>query len=152
MKLSRGPGWALIGLVLVLSACNSDRPEPAKADLPTAGLHLSLTRTATHPFLARYRLTLQVEGSEGCKATAELFPDTGYVGRRNVYQQDSGVIMILGEYDARLFDRRDCTIRLVEFRSLVGQGIFLGAFDVDPQKRWRFVPSSERTERPFEKQ
>ena len=51
----------MIGLVL-LSACNSDRPEPADVDLPTAGITARITRTATHPFLARYRLILQVEG------------------------------------------------------------------------------------------
>ena len=104
----RGPGWALIGLVLLLSACNSDRPEPAEFDLPSAGLRLNLTRLATHPFLSRYRLTLRIEGPRGCSVTSELFPDTGYAGRRNVYQQPSGVITVLGQYDARVFLMRPC--------------------------------------------
>ena len=140
----------MIGLVL-LSACNSDRPERAEVDLPTAGIRVSITRTATHPFLARYRLTLRVEGVRGCTGTAELFPDTGYAGRRNLYQQGSGAIIVLGEYDARVIDAQDCTVRLVEFQSLVGQATFLGSFDVDAQKRWRYLPSSVRAERPFEK-
>lgn len=147
----RGPGWGLISLVLLLSACNNDRPEPAEVDLPSAGLRLNVTRVATHPFLSRYRLTLQIEGPQGCSATAELFPDTGYAGRRNVYQQPSGAITVLGQYDARVFDRISCSIRLVEFQSLVGQSIFLGAFDVDAQKRWRFLPASMRPERSFDK-
>ncbi len=147
----RGPGWCLIGLVLLLSACNSDRPEQADVDVTTVGLHLNLTRTATHPFLARYRLTLQIERPQGCAATAELFPDIGYVGRRNLYQQASGAIIVLGQYDARVIEPGSCTIRLAEFQSLVGQATFLGAFDVDAQKRWRYVPSSVRAERPFEK-
>ncbi len=142
----------VIGLVLLLSACNSDRPEPAEVDLPTAGLHLTISRVATHPFLSRYRLILQVDGAQGCNATAELFPDTGYAGRRNLYRQESGAIIVLGQYDARVVDRDSCTIRLVEFRSLDGRPTFLGAFDVDEQKRWRYFSSSVRAERLFEKQ
>ena len=140
-----------MGLVLLLTACNSDRPEPAEADVPSAGLRLRVTRVATHPFLSRYRLTLQVDGPQGCTETAELFPDTGYAGRRNLYEQASGAITLVGQYDARVIDQTRCTIRLVEFQSLVGQSKFLGAFDVDAEKRWQFIPASVRPERPFEK-
>ncbi len=141
----------VIGLVLVLVACNSDRPEPAEVELPSAGLRVRLTRVATHPFLSRYRLTLHVAGRQGCEATAELFPDTGYAARRNLYQQASGVITVLGQYDARVVDPSSCAIRLVEFQSLAGQATYLGMFDVDAQKRWQFLPPSVRPERPFEK-
>lgn len=147
----RGPAWIVMGLVLLLAACNSDRPEPAEADLPSAGLRVRVTRVATHPFLSRYRLTLQVDGPQGCTDTAELFPDTGYAGRRNLYEQASGTITLVGQYDARVIDRTRCTIRLVEFQSLVGQSKFLGSFDVDTQKRWQFFHASLRPERPFEK-
>lgn len=146
----RGPGWCLISLVL-LSACNSEHPEAADVEVPTAGIRVSLTRIATHPFLARYRLILGVEGRDGCSGKAELFPDTGYVGRRNLYQQASGGIIVLGQYDARVIEPNSCTIRLVEFQSLVEQASFVGAFDVDAQKRWRYLPSAVRAERPFEK-
>ena len=119
-----------MGLVLLLAAaCNSDLPEPAEADLPSAGLRLRVTRVATHPFLSRYRLTLQVDGPQGCTDTAELFPDTGYAGRRNLYEQASGTITLVGQYDAREIDRTHCTIRLVEFQSLVGQSNFLGSYN-----------------------
>lgn len=141
----------MLGLVLLLAACNNDRPEPAEADLHSTGLRVRVTRVATHPFLSRYRLTLEVEGPQGCTDTAELFPDTGYAGRRNLYEQVSGTITLVGQYDARMIDRTHCTIRLVEFQSLVGQSKFLGSFDADAQKRWQFFPASLRPERPFEK-
>lgn len=147
----RGPALLVMGLVLLLAACNSDRPEPAEADVPSAGLRLRVTRVATHPFLSRYRLTLQVEGSRGCTDTAELFPDTGYAGRRNVYEQTSGAITLLGQYDARVIDPAQCRIRLVEFQSVGEPSKFLGAFDVDAEKRWQFIPASMKPERPFEK-
>lgn len=148
----RRPGWMVIGLAVLLAACNSDRPEPAEVDLPSVGLRVQLTRVATHPFLSRYRLTLHVEGRQGCEATAELFPDTGYAGRRNLYQQTSGAITVLGQYDARVVDPHSCAIRLVEFQSLAGQATYLGVFDANAQKRWQFSPASARPERPFEKQ
>ncbi len=141
----------MIGLVLILSACNNERPEPAHVDLPASGFRLSVTRLATHPFLARYRLTLEIEGPHGCRGSTELFPDTGHAGRRNLYLQGSGVITVLGQYDARVIDPDHCTLRLVEFHSLIGQAAFLGAFDIDAQKRWRYFPASERPERQFEK-
>lgn len=141
----------VIGLALVLAACNSDRPEPAEVNLPSAGLRVRLTRVATHPFLSRYRLTLHVNGQQGCEATAELFPDTGYAGRRNLYQQASGAITVLGQYDARVVDPQTCGIRLVEFQSLAGQATYLGMFDANAQKQWQFFPPSVRPERPFEK-
>ena len=105
-----------------------------------------------HPsFSCPLSLILGVEGRDGCSGKAELFPDTGYVGRRNLYQQASGGIIVLGQYDARVIEPNSCTIRLVEFQSLVEQASFVGAFDVDAQKRWRYLPSAVRAERPFEK-
>lgn len=141
----------LIGLALVLAACNSDRPEPAEVELPSVGLRVRLTRVATHPFLSRYRLILEVRGRSGCEATAELFPDTGYAGRRNLYQQASGAITVFGQYDARVVEPDTCAIRLVEFQSLAGQSTYLGMFDANAEKRWQFFPPSVRPERPFEK-
>lgn len=147
----RGPAWIVMALVLLLAACNSDTPEHAEADVLSAGLRVRVTRVATHPFLSRYRLTLQVEGPQGCAGTADLFPDTGYAGRRNLYEQASGAITLVGQYDARVIDPTHCTIRLVEFQSLVGQSTFLGSFDADAQKRWQFFPASLRPERSFER-
>jgi len=139
------------GLVLFLSACNSDRPESARVDLPAAGIQLRIIRTATHPFLARYRLILEIEGPSHCRATGELFPDTGYVGRRNLYQRGSNTFIVLGQYDARVVEVSDCIIHLTEFQSLTDQGTYLGSFDVDAEKRWSYFPAVARAERPFEK-
>jgi len=138
-------------LVLSLSGCNSDRPEPAEFTLAPEGLLVRITRVATHPFLSRHNLTLRVEQLGGCTATAELFPDTGYAGRRNVYRQSSGRIGIVGQYDVRVIEPGTCLIRLIEFQAWDRQGQYLGAFDADAQKRWRFFPKAERQELPFEK-
>ena len=83
-----------------------------------------------------------MEGRQGCEATAELFPDTGYAGRRNVYQQTSGAITVLGQYDAGWWTRTAVPFAWWEFQSLVGQATYLGTFDIDTQKRWQFLSPS----------
>ena len=148
-RLSRG--LAFIVLTSVVVACNSDVPVPASVDLPSAQLRLTITRVATHPFLARYNLRLTLGGPGGCSSTADLFPDTGYVSRRNLYQTPDGVIYVIGQFDARVVDGARCTVALSEFRHLERDTIFLGSFDIDPDGRWTYIPADQRPERPFEK-
>jgi hypothetical protein len=88
---------------------------------------------------------------ESCTAEAELFPDTGYVSRRNLYRSSDGLIYVVGQFDARVVDFRGCSITLVEFRSLDPHAEFLGSFDVNEGKEWSYLPSNQRPERPFEK-
>lgn len=141
----------LVGMSVLYSACNSSAPEPASVELPFAKLQLTIVRTATDLFLQRFNLTLKVQGSEGCASTTELFPDTGYTGRRNVYLAGRGLIYVVGQFDARIIDPHDCKTTLSEFRHLDRQVVFLGSFDSDQEKRWVYVPAAERQELPFEK-
>jgi hypothetical protein len=80
-----------------------------------------------------------------------LFPNTGYVSRRNLYQAGAGLLYVVGQFDARVIDPRQCTITLVEFRTLDRYVTFLGSFDENEQKRWTYFPASQRPELPFEK-
>ncbi len=124
---------------------------PATAEVFSAGLRVTITRVATHPFLARYDLKLRMDGPNTCSASTDLFPDTGGVSRRNLYQMASGRIYVLGQFDLRAVDASACTIRLVEFRSLAKDITFLGTFDENEQGRWTFLPATVRAERLFER-
>jgi len=141
----------LVGMSLLSAACNRTEPEPASTDLSFARLRLTIVRTATDLFLQRFNLTLKVEGLGGCASTTELFPDTGYAGRRNVYLAGKGLIYVVGQFDARVIDPQDCTARLSEFRHLDRYVVFLGSFDQNAEKRWMYFPASERAELPFAK-
>jgi hypothetical protein len=145
--------WAagLSSSILLVAACNSDVPVSAVMDVPFSGFHVSITRTATHPFLARFNLKLTVSTVNNCSATSELFPDTGGVSRRNLYLADSGRLYVVGQFDVRRFDAQKCLVELIEFRSLESNMIFVGSFDVDGSGQWTFVPASARAERAFEK-
>ncbi|NGZ98403.1 MAG: hypothetical protein CV089_20130 [Nitrospira sp. WS110] len=106
---------------------------------------------ATDPFLQRFNLTMKVQGTAGCASSTELFPDTGYAGRRNVYQAAKGMVYVVGQYDARVIDPQTCRTSLSEFRHLDREVIFLGSFDQDDEHRWRYFSSFQRPELPFVK-
>jgi hypothetical protein len=141
---------ALFSALTVISACNSDVPVSAVAEISPLGLHVTVTRVATHPFLARFNLTLTVVTASGCSAMSELFPDTGGVSRRNVYRDAMDRLYVIGQFDVRRFDLHNCRIELMEFRSLESSLLFVGSFDTDSAGHWSFFRADVRPERPFQ--
>ncbi|MDH4087139.1 MAG: hypothetical protein OEV27_06535 [Nitrospira sp.] len=143
---------AVVGsAVLLCIGCNSNTPEPASAEVASAQLRLTIARMATDPFLQRFNLTMHVNSMSGCSSSTELFPDTGYAGRRNIYQAAKEKVYVVGQYDARVIDSQNCRTSLSEFRSLDRDVIFVGSFDQDEAKHWRYFPAAQRPELPFEK-
>ncbi len=143
----------LVGVVFpiaLLTGCNSDVPVTASLQIPNEGT-LTVTRTATHPFLARFSLMLTMQGQGTCRAETELFPDTGYVSRRNLYRVEERLYYLIGQYDARVINFEDCRVILSEFHSLKTQITFLGSFDLDEGKQWSYLAADQRAERPFER-
>ena len=145
------PVRCLAGLLVLLAACNSDVPEPASVEFSPDQTRLTITRVATSPFLSRHDLHLTFKGPGGCSIEVELFPNTGYASRRNVYQAGAGVLYVVGQFDARVIDVPHCTVTLAEFRTLDRYVTFLGSFDENEQKVWTYFPASQRSELPFEK-
>ncbi len=145
------PVRCLAGLFLLLAACSSDVPVPASVEFSADHVRLIITRTATNPFLSRHDLHLTFKGPGSCSVEVELFPNTGYASRRNLYQAGVGVLYVVGQFDARVIDVPHCTITLAEFRSLDRYVTFLGSFDENEQKVWTYFPASQRPELPFEK-
>lgn len=133
----------------LLACCNSDVPVAAVAHLGPAGTDVTVTRVATHPFLARFNLRLTVGSSDGCLATSDLFPDTGGVSRRNVYRGSADRLYVIGQFDIRRFDPRNCRIELVEFGLIETGLLYLGTFDADLSGVWNFYSPDMRSERPF---
>jgi len=150
VKRSHG-ATSLLPLFLSILACNSDVPVAASVDLPPVKMRLTITRVATHPFLSRYNLRLTVNGPGTCFAEATLFPDTGHVSRRNLYVTSTGLLYVVGQFDARVVDGARCSVTLAEFRHLDRDVTFLGTFDDQEQGGWAFVPAAQRRELPFEK-
>lgn len=138
-------------VMLSLVGCNSKTPEPASVVIPSVQLQLTIVRAATDPFLPRFNLTLNVRGPGGCSSTTELFPDTGHVGRRNIYHAPKGMVYVIGQYDARIVDSQDCRTSLSEFRHLDRNVVFVGSFDQNEAQQWVYFAAAHRPELPFEK-
>ncbi|MEQ1563077.1 MAG: hypothetical protein ABL935_06735 [Nitrospiraceae bacterium] len=138
-------------MLLVLAACNSDVPAPASVEFPADQVRLTITRVATNPFLSRHDLRLALVGPGGCSIEDDLFPNTGYASRRNLYRTRAGLLYVVGQFDARVIDSLHCTITLAEFRTLDRYVTFLGSFDENEQKQWAYFSASQRGELPFEK-
>jgi hypothetical protein len=138
-------------LLILLTACNSDVPVSASVEFASDQIRLTITRVATHPFLSRHDLRLTFRGPGPCSGETELFPNTGHVSRRNLYQTRAGLLYVVGQFDARVIDPVHCTITLAEFRALDRYVTFLGSFDENEQKQWIYFPASGRSELPFEK-
>ncbi|MEO6308999.1 MAG: hypothetical protein ABIO96_11555 [Nitrospiraceae bacterium] len=124
---------------------------PASVEFPADQVRLTIIRTATSPFLSRHDLLLTLAGPRGCSLNVDLFPNTGYASRRNLYQAGAGVLYVVGQFDARVIDVPHCTVTLAEFRTLDRFVTFLGSFDENEQKVWAYLPASQRSELPFEK-
>ncbi len=120
-------------------------------EIASGKLHLTIVRMATDPFLSRYNLTLTVKGEGDCSSSTELFPDTGYASRRNVYLAAKGLIYVVGQFDARVIDPHSCQTTLSEFRHLDREVVFVGSFNEDSERRWTYFSAAERPELPFEK-
>ena len=145
------PARYLVGLFMFLVACNNEGPVPASVEFSADQVRLTITRTATSPFLSRHDLLLTMAGPGGCSLNVDLFPNTGYASRRNLYQAGAGVLYVVGQFDARVIDVPHCTVTLAEFRTLDRYVTFLGSFDENEQKVWAYFPASQRSELPFEK-
>lgn len=145
------PVRCLAGLFLLLAACSSDVPVPASVEFSADHVRLTITRTATNPFLSRHDLHLTLKGPGSCSVEVDLFPNTGYASRRNLYQAGVGVLYVVGQFDARVIDVPHCSVTLAEFRSLDRYVTFLGSFDENEQKVWAYFPANKRPELPFEK-
>ncbi len=148
--MSRLRFLAAVSFILPLG-CNSDIPVSATTQVPALGITVTVTRVATHPFLSRFNLKLEVNGPAGCAASSDLFPDTGGVSRRNLYLGADGRIYVIGQFDVRAFDPDFCVIALREFRSLEEPMRYIGVFDVSEARRWTFFPAAVRPEQAFER-
>jgi len=146
--------WVAVGLFLVagmLTGCNSDVPVSASVEFPADQVRVTITRIATNPFLSRHDLRLTLDGPWGCSSAEDLFPNTGYASRRNLYRTGTGLLYVVGQFDARVIDPAHCTITLAEFRTLDRSVTFIGSFDENEQNTWTYVPARQRQELPFEK-
>ena len=98
--------------------------------------------------LAEYEHRARLEHNGQVASRLDLTFDTGGYGRTNLYRLADGQFLLL--------DAGASVLIYVPLPSLQPEmtrqrrGVFVGAFDTDSTGTWRFIPASERPERPVE--
>lgn len=153
--------WALLILVAMglFAKCaydSSDRIIYGRASyslnalykLPNMKAEIILDRRHAHLFLAEYERTLilRVDGKEVLRE--EVAFDTGGYSRMNIYQISPIEYFLSGDLD---FDKYHLNIiqpkiNRVFLEEKPSTGKFVGAFDKDEKRNWRFITASERDE------
>ncbi len=118
--------------------------------IPQTNTEIGLERRCIHLFLAEYERTivLRVGGKEVLRGVAA--EDSGGYSRMNVYQNSPTEYFLSGgisfdKYELDISRQKITRISLAE-KPLTAQ--FIGAFDSEEKRKWRFIPAGERVEQP----
>lgn len=116
--------------------------------VPQTSVEIILERRAIHLFLAEYErtLVLRVDGKEVLRKVVAA--DSGGYSRMNVYQISPSEYFLSGDIS---FDKYELDITRQKLNSIIStekpsSTKFVGAFDVDEKRSWRFISAGERRE------
>ena len=116
--------------------------------VPATSVEIILERRAIHLFLAEYERTLVLRVGKNELFRKEVAVDTGGYSRMNVYRTSPNKYYLKGDLS---FDRYFLDVAKQSF-SDAGldpkpmNATFVGSFDRDEERGWRFIPASERRE------
>ncbi len=120
----------------------------ASYKLPNTNIEIILERRCIHLFLAEYERTLilRVDGKDVLRQAAAA--DSGGYCRMNVYRISPDEYFLSGDIS---HDRYELNIVGQKITSVVLEekppnAKFVGVFDTDEKKYWRFVSATEREE------
>jgi hypothetical protein len=151
MKRTR---WLLIlSLSAIISAACSSKGSRSSAFLPISGAEtsLQLERVCIHHFLAEYDRRLILNVRRKAVAQVQISTDTGGRSRANVFFRAADSMLIVQDPMATYeVDVARQSIREVSSECASPKdSVFVGAFDVDESKGWRFIRAAERKRLPM---
>lgn len=119
--------------------------------LPGSDIQIGIELKPMNPIFAEYERRLVVKRAGVTQITQDIFPDTGGYLRTNVYQLKRNEFVVKGFFDEWIV--RTSPLSVVLSTETIGEAAFmereagfLGAFDVAPDRNWRFIPKKERAE------
>jgi hypothetical protein len=133
---------SLVAVLMVIGGCASE--EPASWSIPGATESLAIERFVAHAFLAEYHRDLVLHRGGVELSRIGMTIDTGGYSRANIYPLATNTLLV-SDYDCDyVVDITTGVVRVADGR-LPGDE-YLGSFDEDSSRAWRFIPSSERGE------
>ena len=141
--LAAGPGewWPYLEVRHVdapAAYCRADRP------------HCLVVRLIPDDEFGHTRFSREILMVAGGRSVRSGIPPAhawAYEVRINLYRSDSGTLILDQARRGVEVDLPRGTVSWLQ--DLPARREFLGAFDADPDSRWRFIPASERTELPL---
>jgi len=115
--------------------------------LPDTSDRIVARISPSHPYLAEYERSIELIGRNGQSVRARLFPDTGGYRRTQIYRGSDGSYYAKGFFDVARLDPTATSITMTE--SVPVDSTYLGAFDADASKTWRFLTPEESYEEPL---
>lgn len=141
-------GRVLVLLLFAVAAACAQAPQRAEYSVPGSDVTVALERKPTHRVVAEYERSASLLVGGQRVAQRALFSDTGGYSRTNLYQLGEARLLLRDADASYVVDPASKTIAKDESRRK--GGTFLGSFDIDSSKQWRFVPAAERPEMPTE--
>jgi hypothetical protein len=109
-------------------------------------LSVTIELRRAHPTLAEYYQTLLVSKAGAVILKQEFSQTTGYTGA-NLYQCSTGVYMLETYYETEIIDT---TKNIASRGHCQDGGSYIGIFDGAGSKPWKFIPSSQQSEKKLE--
>ncbi len=115
--------------------------------VPQTDIEIILERRAAHLFLAEYERTLVLRVGGKAVLREKVSFDTGGYSRMNIYQISPTEYFLSGDindkYTLDITQQKLTSILSTEKPSITK---FIGAFDRDEKRKWRFITAIEREE------
>ena len=148
-RRSKFPRWStyVLGASCLVWACGLD-PERATYRLADRRTIVVVERRAIHEVLAEFERWAYLDVEGRTMARIDLFTDTGGYSRVNLYRLSDARLLMRDAEGSYMVDAAAGTITKDAIRRRTGT--FVGCFDVDESKVWRFLPPTERQELPTE--
>ena len=164
MKLVKAVGLLVLGLVhlgiTVTVACvgydrmhflyygNSRVAAAAVYQIPETSNEIVLELRTAHLFLAEYdrELVLRIGKREVVRKTVAA--DSGGYSKMKIYRTSPTTYFLCGElsFDAYTLDAMARTIMSVGFEEDFSETVYVGVFDRDENRQWRFISAGERSD------
>jgi hypothetical protein len=133
----------IVGITVGSVSCDAST-EQAIFEFPASDRILAIERRPLHASLAEYRRTIILNRDRQPVARVAMFDDTGGYSRANLYRITDTIFLVRDAVASYTIDiSKDTAVRDQQRRSA---GSFVGTFDVDGSRTWRFISSRERAE------
>lgn len=125
------------------------RSKEAIFEIPDTSSEIVLERRAIHPYLAEYERTIVFRNDAGKSIRREVAVDTGGYSRMNVFQVSPTEYFLCGDlsFDRYFLDITNASLNDAGLKANPANAKFVGAFDRDENRNWRFISVYEKGER-----